>query len=342
MKIMRLAITILIVCFLVSGALAQEFDNVGTSAANFLKIGVGSRANAMGGAFVAQADDASAVYWNVAGLANIENTDIMFSANDWIADVTHYFIGGAVPMGEFGKLGFELIYLDAGTMRRTTWEDPAGLAGQTFDANDLSIGVAYARNLTDRFNFGVKAKFIRQSISFSSATGFAMDFGSQYHTGFHGLKIGMAVQNFGSKMNMDGSDLRHKIDPYLNEGSNPDDVWAKLETEDWPLPVTIRIGFSMEVLNYGSSRLTTNVEFLDYRDFRELFMFGGEYSLFNDLVFLRGGLSNQSDKGNEEWRVNFGAGLMYKFNDMGFGFDYSYSDLGILEQASRYSIRLTF
>jgi len=339
MKKTRLAITILFVCLLATGAFAQDFDNVGTSALNFLKIGIGSRAEAMGGAFVAQANDVTAVYWNVAGLTNIEGTEVAFSANDWITDVTQYFIGTAVPLGEFGKLGVEIIYLDGGSMRRTSWEDPAGLEGQTFEANDLSFGIAYARDLTDRFKFGVKGKYLRESISNSTAHGFAVDFGSQYHTGFHGLNIGMSIQNFGGKFSMDGSDLRHRFDPYPNEGSNPDDVWTKLETDEWSLPVTIRLGFSMEVFSMGSNKLITNVEFVDYRDVRELYVFGGEFSMFNDMVFLRAGASDYFD---EDWRINLGAGLMYRMGDIGFAFDYSYSDLGILEQANRYSVRITF
>ena len=55
---------------------SSSVSNVGTTAAAFLNIGVGSRANAMGGAFTAMADDATALYWNPAGLANLEMSEL--------------------------------------------------------------------------------------------------------------------------------------------------------------------------------------------------------------------------------------------------------------------------
>ncbi|MFC1557280.1 PorV/PorQ family protein [candidate division KSB1 bacterium] len=340
MKRITVLLTICLLGFIVTGAQSQAFDNTGTSALNFLKMGIGSRAQAMAGAYTAQANDVYAVYWNVAGINQVEGTQVAFSQNQWIADITHYFIGAVFPAGEYGKIGLEVIYLDTGTMRRTTWEDPTGmLQGRTFDSSDMSMGVAYARDLTDRFRFGVKAKYVREEIAETAANAIALDFGTQYNTGFRGMKIGMAIHNFGSKTKLDGSDLRHKIDPYPNEGSNPDDVWAKLETEGFSLPVSIRIGVSMDLMSTDASRLTLNTDFLDYRDVKELFLIGGEYAMLNEMVFLRAGMTDQYD---EDWRFNFGAGLNYDFGDIGVAVDYSYSDLGILDRADRYSIRLSF
>lgn len=224
-------------------------------------------------------------------------------------------------------------------MRRTDWTDPAGLEGRTFESNDFSFGVAFARALTDRFSFGVKMKYVREQISYSVAQGFALDLGSQYKTGYRGMKIGMSISNFGSKMKMDGSDLRKRIDPFPNEGGNPDDVWAKLETEKYSMPMTIRMGVSMNIIDSGSNRLTMNFDFRDERAFKELYLIGGEYAMMNEMFFLRGGLS---DKYDDEWRFALGAGINYKFGGTGFVFDYSYSDLGVLEKANRYSVRILF
>ena len=85
MKLVRKIITLLI-C---STILTATNDNVATSVAHFLKIGVGGRAEAMGGAFTAQADDASSLYWNPAGLAVMASPQVMFSQTNWITDINH-------------------------------------------------------------------------------------------------------------------------------------------------------------------------------------------------------------------------------------------------------------
>jgi len=58
---------------------AQRVSKVGTTAGEFLKIGVGSRATAMGGAFVAVSNDVSSLYWNPAGIAKLEKNEILTS-----------------------------------------------------------------------------------------------------------------------------------------------------------------------------------------------------------------------------------------------------------------------
>ena len=68
---------------------AQIFEKVGTFDGQFLKITVGARAAGMGNAFVAIADDATALYWNAAGIARIETDKSQLSLNHagWLADM---------------------------------------------------------------------------------------------------------------------------------------------------------------------------------------------------------------------------------------------------------------
>ena len=64
----------------------------GTTAANFLEIGIGARALALGSAFTALADDPSTLYWNVGGLAKLKRNGFMFNHSEWIADINFDFI----------------------------------------------------------------------------------------------------------------------------------------------------------------------------------------------------------------------------------------------------------
>ena len=88
-----------IIIFLLIGAAcsfsqySDNVTNVATTSASFLEIGVGSRAVGMGGAFVATANDASAMYWNPAGLGRINRAGIFFVHTRWIADITFDYAG---------------------------------------------------------------------------------------------------------------------------------------------------------------------------------------------------------------------------------------------------------
>ena len=69
----------------------------GTTAANYLKIGVGARATAMGGAFTAIADDATALYWNPAGLSQIKGKQLSASYNSWFAGINQGYLSLVFP-----------------------------------------------------------------------------------------------------------------------------------------------------------------------------------------------------------------------------------------------------
>src|SRR4030067_1016458 len=89
---------ILLMLFYGSGSYAQLFrtlggQRAGISTAQFLKIGVGGRASALGDAFVAISNDASALYWNPAGLVQFQDNQVMFSHNSWVVDINHEFLG---------------------------------------------------------------------------------------------------------------------------------------------------------------------------------------------------------------------------------------------------------
>ena len=68
-------------------------QRAGISSLQFLKLGAGARAAGMGEAFVAVADDASALYYNPAGLAQFDDNEIMFTHTTWLIDLEHEFLG---------------------------------------------------------------------------------------------------------------------------------------------------------------------------------------------------------------------------------------------------------
>jgi hypothetical protein len=346
MNTMKKLIVMMLVLFLAGfSTVSAQFDNVGTSAASFLKIGVGSRGEAMGGAFVAAVNDPTALYWNVAGLASLEYKEILFSQNKWVLDINQSFLGVGLPLGDFGTLGFQISYLSMGEMKETTWDRPEGTGG-TFTSYDAVIGVGYARRLTDKFSVGIQGKFITESISQSSASAWALDVGAIYSTGFSGLKIGVSIANFGTQMRMDGRDLRVKVDPYPTSGSNPKDVTANLETLPWSLPLYFQIGTSMEAVRIDQHVVTVNIDYRDERDYRPLVVYGMEYN-FDNFLFLRGGLTDRYQESSQFYyhpSVTAGAGIrmLIPETDYFVKFDYAYSDLHRLQEAHRITVGLQF
>ncbi|MCK4579414.1 MAG: hypothetical protein KAU50_11545, partial [Candidatus Marinimicrobia bacterium] len=86
----------------------DRLTNVGTTAAPFLEVGVGSQAIGLGGAYVAMATDVSSLYWNPAGLSRLEQSEAIFERIDWLVDISFNYFGVAVPMPGRGTLGLSI------------------------------------------------------------------------------------------------------------------------------------------------------------------------------------------------------------------------------------------
>ena len=79
-------------------AMVYGVNKTGTTAAKFLSIGVGAKATGMGGAFTSIADDATAMYWNPAGLGFYNTKEVYFNHSNWIADISFDYFGFTIPI----------------------------------------------------------------------------------------------------------------------------------------------------------------------------------------------------------------------------------------------------
>ena len=334
-----------IITLLISGALmGQNFrENVskrGTTAASFLEVGVGGRALGMGSAFTAMADDPSAMYWNVAGIAKLKQSGVIFNHSDWIADTRFDYVAAVLQLGQYGALGVSVTALGMDEMNVTTVDQPEG-TGQTFNAGDYAISIGYALSLSEEFSIGFNPKIIHQYIWEMTATGIAIDVGVHYKTPFKNLNLGFALTNFGSKMQMNGDNARVLYDYDVTSSGNNDRITAMLETSRWALPLNFKIGMTYQALNTPVHQAVISFDAQHPNNDYESVNVGAEY-LFARRFALRAGYRSLFLDSSEE-SFSFGMGLNYPvLGNVLLRFDFAYADFGLLENVQKYSLGIDF
>ncbi len=321
----------------------QSFTNLsktGMTAAPFLSIEVGPRAKAMGGAFVAIADDPSAIYWNPSGIAKIKSNAFLISHSQWLDDVKMNYAAVVFPMGVGGVLGASITSLGVPEMKVRTVDQPEG-TGEFFDANDLSLGLSYARSVTDRFLVGMNVKYIHQQIYNMTASTFAIDFGTLFRTDFNNMVIGFSISNFGGDLQLSGQNAQLEVDIAPGLSGNNDRILAQLETQKFQLPLIMRVGVAMDALKTESSVVHLGVDAVVPNDNNQYVNVGAEY-VFKNFMALRAGYRTLFLENSEEG-LTLGLGLNYKiYDESALYFDYSYGAFGVLGNIQEFSFSFTF
>ncbi len=337
----KLIMTLLLAAFIIQPILAQTVTKTGTTAAKFLSIGVGARANAMGGAYSSIANDVSAIYWNPAGIASINETQTLFTYTKMFADINVNYFGFVIPAGDYGTFGASVTALNVGDMDVTTEFLPEG-TGEKFSAGSYAFTLSYAKFITENFAVGANVKYIRESIYNSNASGVAFDIGTIFTTPFYGIKFASSISNYGSKMQMSGDDLLVRHDPDPQRAGNNQTIDAYYKTDEFELPLRLQIGISRDFKILDEHRLTLAIDATHPNDNNQWVNVGGEISLFNDLLSLRGGYKTLFLKDTQEG-LTLGAGI--KYDGLGFfkiAVDYSYQQLKFLDNMHSFSIMLGF
>ena len=328
-------------------------NNVATTSAAFLEIGPGARSLGMGSAFVSVADDASALYWNPAGIVYVSRPEVQTYYSPWLVETQFYYNTAVIPMGEFGNLGISFTAVTMDEMMVRTVQDPEpSKYGQKFDAGNISMGIAYAKKLTDRFSFGFQTKFIQESIWQMKAQGIAVDIGTLFITK-NNLRIGMSVSNFGGKMGMEGINTLVDIDVDENIYGNNDRIDGHLDAAKWPLPLMFRFGLSREFVLNPNMKYLVAVDAIHPNNNPEYLNVGVEYSAM-DMVFLRLGQSHTLYQQNffedgvkvhegSEQGLSFGMGIKYQIpRGPKLRIDYVFTEFGVFNDVQGYSISVSF
>lgn len=312
----------------ISSVSAEEFAPVGTAVAQFLEIGLGARSTGMGEAVTAVIDDASAVFWNPAGLADVQHLNLYTAYNTWPAGISIGGLSAALKLGSVGTIGINTVYLMTDDMEITTIDNPEG-TGEYFAISNFSLGLTYSRYLTDKVSVGVTTKLVHEGYWDYSYSTWAIDLGTLYRTGFHGLNIAMSILHFGPEIKFSGDYIDYS--DVKSYGSDPPETKT---FETYSLPVNFRFGISMDLIDGRVNRLKTAMDLVHSNNNLEQYNLGLEYSL-NRMIFVRSGYRFNIDEGG----LAFGGGIKLGMGkNLNLCADYSYADMGILKAVHRFSI----
>ena len=339
MKSMR----ILLWTFLLTGLWASTITRVGTTAAPFLKIGVGARALGMGEAVVTQTTDVSSMFWNPAGLGFMKKPQAIMNHYEMFAGLDYDYMGVAFPSRSMGTIGFNFTHYGGDDIERTTEYEQEG-TGELVSYGFFSVGISYARALTDRFSIGCNTKYVKEKIWHMSDNGFAVDVGIYYRTLFRNVTIGMNMANFGTSMQLMGRDVLVQHDTNGLVNGDPDDINAYLATDEFNLPIYFRVGISANLgrdfLQLEGQDIILAIDAVHPNDNSEYVNAGLEYRLM-DMVSIRTG-HRMLFLDDAEGGFTIGGGLNLQVAGFGLELDYAAVDFGILGNTHKYTLILSF
>lgn len=291
-----------------TGCLAGDGE-VGTHGAQFLKLGVGGRAVAMGGAFVGLADDASAIYWNPAGLASVSGTELSFIHLAWLQDIAYEYFAVAQPIEKRGVVGFSISFLH---MDKLQGRDRQGEPTPDFSVSDMAITLGFGREINGGLLVGGSIKSINERIEDRNAFGLAFDLGCLYQTPVKNLFLGGVVQSWGRDI-------------------------AFVE-ESFGLPTVFKLGASYRHTLAGNP-MNLAVDLYSPTDNKTCLHSGMEY-VYKNTMAGRIGYKNGSDL-TDTAGLSFGFGLMTARTQT-YRIDYAFVPQGVLGNSHTFSFSISF
>lgn len=308
-------------------------QRVGISAFQFLKIGVGARATALGESFVAIGNDASSLFWNPAGLVQAEDNQIMFSHTQYVADINHEFLGAFYKLTSSDVIGLSIISLGTGDMLVTNETNPHG-TGEKFKYGDLAIGITYARQLTNQFSFGTTVKYIEETLDILKMRSVLVDIGTYYWTGLGTVRFAVVVTNFGGNVSPSGSVT------LFNDSTVS-------SFQPFSPPTLFKVGVAFEPYQTELHKVTSSIQLNHPNDNVENIRIGTEYT-WNDLLSLRVGLKRtfgeqllgKDGSSEDDFTCGFGVKVPVNFSKMNV--DYSFANFNRLGGVHRISLLFTY
>jgi len=326
--------TALVVFFLVTArpAAAAGFGSsqAGTSGGNFLKLGADARAAGMGGAVRAAVDDATAIYWNPAGLSGLRYRHATMTHSASYQSTFMDFIAYAQPVespfgkqtgrerdlrpDQLGTLAVAVLYQNSGSIAEI--DNTAAPTGNSITPQDFAVFIGWGATVARGLDVGLGLKYVTSKIHTSASTG-AADLGMRWRTWLPGefpYALSLSAQNIGGQLK------------YHSYGD--------------PLPMIVSIGQALKI----TKSLVVTLDLNAPRDRSMYPSFGLEWRVpmkQGVSTALRGGYDGRLSGIGEAGGVSgicFGGGIGLQR----FGFDYGWSPAGGLGSSHKVSLSYRF
>ncbi len=372
----RALLTLLLASGVAGGALAQNI--VYTTAVPFLQIEPDSRAAGMGNSGVALADNASAVFWNPAGLASQRGAEVSLTHSNWLpaitSDLFYEYLAGKYHWEGVGTFGGNITFFNLGEQEyRDDQNNPLG----NFRSYELATGVSYGRQVTRGLALGTGARFIYSNLSGGRSVGdvqtkagvsLGVDLAALYtfkpvemgsvpvtaKLGFNLANMGPAI---GYTLSADGRD-----DPIPTNLRFGGAVSAQLDEFN---KLNFAVDFNKTLVDFDSTGsksfaeaifsswksirvATTNdpidkdnpTTFEDVGVLRQITVGSGLEYWYNDLFAFRSGFFYEDPFNGNRKFLTFGAGIRYNLIGVDFSYIYPLEDESPLANTLRFSLLL--
>ena len=281
---------------------ARAGDDAGTR--SVFSTGAGMRALALGGAFSALADDASASLWNPAGLGRVEQGQLQFAQAQYALEFQETFAAAVYPDWRWGAMALTMRHFGTGGIEQR--DERNTLMADDLSSNESEIGLAYGRAFGPAWSAGMAAKLRSQELAGHSGTGMGADLGLHFRPG-----VALGAESGWSRGIQLGLALRNVIEPSI-----------RLDQESVADPSSARFGLALEPPLGERLDMTVSIDVEKARGVGTRTHAGVELRP-NALVALRAGLDHGT----------FTAGTAFRFRDAEVAYAFENEPLGAAHRA---------
>lgn len=284
---------------LAGAAMAGNPNRAGSAGATQLLVNPWARSNGWSLANSSSLQGAEAMFGNVAGLAHVRKTELLFTSTRWLegSGVKVNAVGFGQKLGESGVLGITATTFSFGDLPVTTVDQPEGGLG-TFSPTQSNIGLAYAKAFSNSIFGGMLVRVVSESIANVRTSGVCFDAGIQYVTGpTENIHFGIALKNVGPAMHFSGDGLA--VQGLLTGGDHT--LTLEQRSADFELPSMMNIGAAYDFNISELHRVTVAGTFTSNSFTKDQFILGAEYA-FKKMFHVRGGYLYEKGVTKEEDR----------------------------------------